>query len=323
MKLMNMTQLCDIDPMIDDLKGNRVQATVRNKNISKFQLLIDEVYVTESYVKGTEDGNIGQGVTPITTTASNTGSVSITVHESPTTDNPAPTNSRPTSYAKLVTGEPSRKSVNFRTLITPIENGADVAKPFESIHSISERFANTSYSFCLGKWVAYAVAANYVKNTWCKYGLIKSKLNSSNSYARAMNELRADEELKDTIVVPMLKLVGEWFNMCTIRVEYECKPPRCLSCKATRGVLVGPKLSFKSTKQIYRLVSNKNDASISGYKNKVEVSRKEVSNSNPFDALNSIKNDDELGKFLLVDDDGKLVSKVVSMVNADSDSAVK
>nr|GFB22418.1 replication protein A 70 kDa DNA-binding subunit B [Tanacetum cinerariifolium] len=70
---MNLTQLCEIDPMIDDLKvlarcislwkshpagrpnevyaldmvfqdaqGNRVQATIRNKNISKFQLLIDE-----------------------------------------------------------------------------------------------------------------------------------------------------------------------------------------------------------------------------------------------------------------------------------------
>ncbi|GJX63971.1 pyrophosphate-energized vacuolar membrane proton pump [Tanacetum coccineum] len=73
LNLTNITQLCDIDPMIDDLKvlgrcislwkchpagrptkvyamdmvfqdaqGNRVQATVRNKNISKFQLLIDE-----------------------------------------------------------------------------------------------------------------------------------------------------------------------------------------------------------------------------------------------------------------------------------------
>ncbi|GJR79692.1 replication protein A 70 kDa DNA-binding subunit B [Tanacetum coccineum] len=67
MEPMNMTQLCDINPMIDDLKvlarytslwkshragrpkkvwaldmvfqdaqGNRVQATVKNKNISKF-----------------------------------------------------------------------------------------------------------------------------------------------------------------------------------------------------------------------------------------------------------------------------------------------
>ncbi|GKG35594.1 zinc knuckle CX2CX4HX4C containing protein, partial [Tanacetum coccineum] len=87
------------------------------------------------------------------------------------------------------------------------------------------------------------------------------------SYARAMIELRADEELKDTIMVAMPKLVGEGFNMCTIRVEYEWKPPRCSSCKvfghvlnecpkkivsdvvknlnnprqATRGVPVGPK----------------------------------------------------------------------------------
>nr|GEV34163.1 hypothetical protein [Tanacetum cinerariifolium] len=40
-------------------------------------------------------------------------------------------------------------------------------------------------------------------------------------YSRAMIELRAKEELKDTIVVAMLKLVGEGFNMCTIRDEYE------------------------------------------------------------------------------------------------------
>nr|GEU63026.1 hypothetical protein [Tanacetum cinerariifolium] len=39
----------------------------------------------------------------------------------------------PTSYAKLVTEEPSRKNVNFRTLITPTRNGADVAVPLESI----------------------------------------------------------------------------------------------------------------------------------------------------------------------------------------------
>ncbi|GJW13720.1 putative reverse transcriptase domain-containing protein [Tanacetum coccineum] len=41
------------------------------------------------------------------------------------------------------------------------------------------------------------------------------------SYARAMIKLRADVELKDSIVVAMRKLVGEGFYMCTIRVEYE------------------------------------------------------------------------------------------------------
>nr|GEX85740.1 hypothetical protein [Tanacetum cinerariifolium] len=49
------------------------------------------------------------------------------------------------------------------------------------------------------------------------------------SSARAMIELRADVELKDTIMVVMPKLSreGHGFYTCTIRVEYEWKPPRC------------------------------------------------------------------------------------------------
>ncbi|GKE61742.1 zinc knuckle CX2CX4HX4C containing protein, partial [Tanacetum coccineum] len=106
-----------------------------------------------------------------------------------------------------------------------------------------------------------------------------------------------------------------------VNVEYERKPPGCSSCKvfghvlnecpkkivsnvvkklnnprqATGGVSVGPKVSFKSTKQIYRPVSNKNGESTSDKKKQVEVSRQEVGNLNPFDALNSIENDDDLG----------------------------
>ncbi|GJV61846.1 putative ribonuclease H-like domain-containing protein [Tanacetum coccineum] len=41
------------------------------------------------------------------------------------------------------------------------------------------------------------------------------------SYARAMIEVQADVELKDTIVVTMPKLTEEWFYMCNVRVEYE------------------------------------------------------------------------------------------------------
>ncbi|GJR21308.1 hypothetical protein Tco_0969835 [Tanacetum coccineum] len=39
----------------------------------------------------------------------------------------------PTSYAKLVTIESSRKSVNFRILLAPARNGADVAISLESV----------------------------------------------------------------------------------------------------------------------------------------------------------------------------------------------
>nr|GEV04299.1 hypothetical protein [Tanacetum cinerariifolium] len=99
----------------------------------------------------------------------------------------------------------------------------------------------------------------------------------------------ADVELKDIIMVAMPKLVGEGFHMCTIHVEYEWKPPRCLSCK------VGPKVDFKHIKQVYRLVSNRNNAGSSGKKKQVAVASKKVSNSNPFDVLNSVKKDDNLG----------------------------
>ncbi|GKA75542.1 hypothetical protein Tco_0781920, partial [Tanacetum coccineum] len=66
----------------------------------------------------------------------------------------------------------------------------------------------------------------------------------TSSYARAMIDLRADGELKDTIVVAMPKLTGEGFNLYTIRVDYESQPP---------------------------------------------------SNSNPFDALNFVEDDADLG----------------------------
>ncbi|GKB77918.1 hypothetical protein Tco_0944813 [Tanacetum coccineum] len=136
-------------------------------------------------------------------------------------------------------------------------------------------------------------------------------------YARSMIELRADVELKDTIMVDMSKIVRKGFYTCTIRVEYEWKPPRCACCKvfghiqdecsknlgldvakkskipsqAPRGVPVGPKVGFKPVKQLYRHVSKKNNINTSGNKKNDMESTKEVSNPNPFDMLNSIEND--------------------------------
>ncbi|GJY58783.1 RNA-directed DNA polymerase, eukaryota, reverse transcriptase zinc-binding domain protein [Tanacetum coccineum] len=88
---------------------------------------------------------------------------------------PLPTQS---SYANI-TGKPSGKKVNVRTLFTPGGNGIDVVVPVDSIRAISERFANTAYGFFLGKKVAYPVVANYVRNTWGKYGLVRSMFSSS------------------------------------------------------------------------------------------------------------------------------------------------
>nr|GEY37860.1 hypothetical protein [Tanacetum cinerariifolium] len=83
------------------------------------------------------------------------------------------------------------------------------------------------------------------------------------------------------------------------------------------------------------LVSNKNGYNISGKRKQAEVSRQEVRNSNSFDALNTINNEDGVEmidkferqlieeKLFLVDDDGKPLQKVISTVNANSDSEVK
>nr|GEY98407.1 hypothetical protein [Tanacetum cinerariifolium] len=148
-------------------------------------------------------------------------------------------------------------------------------------------------------------------------------------------ELCADDELNNTIVVAMKKLVDEGFYLCIIRVEYEWKPPRCSSCKvfghvlvgchkkiisdlvknlknpgqATRGVQFGPKVGFKPTKRVYKLVYNKN----SGKKKQAEL-------PNQFGISNSTRN----GSLSVApDDDGKPIPKVVYTVNEDSDSEVE
>ncbi|GJT60019.1 hypothetical protein Tco_1003552 [Tanacetum coccineum] len=53
----------------------------------------------------------------------------------------------------------------------------------------------------------------------------------SSSYARTMIELRADVELKDNIVAAMPKIAEEGYYTHNICVEYEWKPPRCVCCK--------------------------------------------------------------------------------------------
>ncbi|GJY95109.1 hypothetical protein Tco_0511470 [Tanacetum coccineum] len=113
-------------------------------------------------------------------------------------------------------------------------------------------------------------------------------------YVRAMVELQADIELKDTLMVAVFKFVGEGYTMSTIYVEYEWTPPRCSSCKvfghivdecpkkiisdvlenlknprqAIRGVPVGSKFSskvhFNLIKQLYQPVLKKNGASSNG-----------------------------------------------------------
>nr|GEY98186.1 hypothetical protein CTI12_AA498410 [Tanacetum cinerariifolium] len=111
-----------------------------------------------------------------------------------------------------------------------------------------------------------------------------------NLHGQAMLELRADVKLKDIIVVAMPKIVGEGCYTCS----YVAKKSK-IPIQAPRGVPVGPKVEFKLVKKLYRPVSKKHNVNTSGNKKKDVESTKEVSNSNLFDVLNSVKNDVDLG----------------------------
>ncbi|GJT30930.1 hypothetical protein Tco_0911205 [Tanacetum coccineum] len=244
--------------------------------------------------------------------------------DGPTLDSHKPGNNSPcvsNLYANVI-GKPGRKSMNFHTLFTPGGNGVDVVVPMESIRAISERFANTTYGFFLGKRVAYPVVANYVRNNleFIKDGLsaIATKL--------------GDVELKDNIVMAMPKLNGEGLYTCNIHVDYVWKPPRYACCKVfghfqekclknigacetknlkklsqtPRGVSVGQKVGFKPAKQVYQPVSKKPTTNTSGPKKKNMEPTKEIID----------------GKVTLVDDEGKPLEKVESSGDYNSEDEV-
>ncbi|GKC20723.1 putative reverse transcriptase domain-containing protein [Tanacetum coccineum] len=273
-----------------------------------------------------------------------------------------------TSYAN-VTSELSRNTMSFHTLITPTVNGVDVVVLVESIRAISERFINMAYDgldvmlendlwfirnnpLIMKKWNP---DVNLLKEdvgnipVWVKlHGVlvmtfsedslsaIATKLGTPlmldsytsdmcmqswgrSSYAKAMIELRTDVELKDTI------------DECPKRIGSDMAKNWKNPSQAPRGVLVCPKVGFKPIKQVYRPLSKKNNVNTSGNKKKDVEFRKEVSNSNPFDVLNSVKNDVDLdsststtpivdkidkfekliidGKVTLVDGEGKPLKK--------------
>nr|GEW24221.1 hypothetical protein [Tanacetum cinerariifolium] len=98
------------------------------------------------------------------------------------------------------------------------------------------------------------------------------------SYARAMIELQADVELKDTIVVAMPKPTEEGFYTCNVHVEYEWKPPRCACCKRAKVVAI-EEAKYLTTLPLDDLVGNlkvyelilENDGTISNTTTKEKV----------------------------------------------------
>ncbi|GJW04327.1 hypothetical protein Tco_1563183 [Tanacetum coccineum] len=172
-----------------------------------------------------------------------------------------------------VTREPRRKRVNFRTLITPEGNKVDVVVQVESIRAISERFANTTYGFFLGKQVAYPISSMKGLDAMLENGSWFIPNNSlilkKSSYAREMIELQENMELKDTIMVDMPRL-DEFPKYISSNMAKNLKNPS----QAPKGVPVGPNVGFKPVKHVFRPIYKKNNGNTSGNNNKYVESRK-------------------------------------------------
>ncbi|GKC15446.1 hypothetical protein Tco_1012228, partial [Tanacetum coccineum] len=132
------------------------------------------------------------------------------------------------SFVKLVTGEPSRKNVNFCTLLVPAGyfSSSLAVNGMDAMLENDPWFIRNIPLILKNKDGLSAIATNI--STPLMFDFYNSVMYTGSwgrsSYARAMFELRADVELKDTIVVAISKLVGKGFSMCTIRIQYEWKP---------------------------------------------------------------------------------------------------
>ncbi|GJY95335.1 retrovirus-related pol polyprotein from transposon TNT 1-94 [Tanacetum coccineum] len=217
-------------------------------------------------------------------------------------------------------------------------NGIDVVVPVESIKAISERFVNTVYGFFLGKRVAYPVVANYVRNTWGKFGLVKSMLNSSTGLFSfqfsSMDGLNSMLEIGPWFIcnhplilrkwnpdVDLLKddvgNVPVWVKLYGVPITAFSKDG--LSVIATK--LGNPLIFYSYTSNMCLqswgrsshsrvMIEHRADMELkdnivvampkimggpSDNKKRGVTHTNEVSNSNPFDVLNSVDNDVEFG----------------------------
>ncbi|GJS66067.1 hypothetical protein Tco_0680631 [Tanacetum coccineum] len=216
---------------------------------------------------------------------------------------------------------------------TPAEN-----TPVESIRDVSDRFANSAYGFFLGKRFSSMDGLNAMleNGLWFirSHLIILKKWNPNvnllkkdvgnvlgrSSYARVMIELQAGVELKDTIVVAMPKINCPK-NPGLGAGAGEKKKKK--SSQAPKGILVGPKMAFKPNQE-YRPVPKKNTTNSSGNKKKAVDSTNKVSDSNPFEVLNSVDNDVEMvmGNAILVDEASNPIKKIEYSSDHDSKDEV-
>nr|GEW47806.1 hypothetical protein [Tanacetum cinerariifolium] len=155
-----------------------------------------------------------------------------------------------TSLRSMATLGETRKYVNFRTLLAPAGSGADVAISKESTLDVNIIKVDVCNILIWVKFYDIPITA-FTKDG---FSAIATKLGIPlmldsytaamcmdywgwSNYAKAMVKLQVDVELKDTIVVDVLKFAGGGYTMNIIHVEYEWTPPKCSICQVFSHVL--------------------------------------------------------------------------------------
>ncbi|GJY96276.1 hypothetical protein Tco_0512637 [Tanacetum coccineum] len=90
----------------------------------------------------------------------------------------------------------------------PVGIGMDVHVPKESVSVVTERLNNTIYEFFLGKRVAYLVVENYVKNTWVKFGIVKSMMIKDMHFFKFGSKERMEAMLEKDRLSPIATKLG-------------------------------------------------------------------------------------------------------------------
>nr|GEW29595.1 hypothetical protein [Tanacetum cinerariifolium] len=294
-------------------------AVVNNRVNEKHNLVLDD--------SGTASNRVNEGIGSPSTMASNN-EPSFVVHYDQLMDSlGGKHNVESVVNPKLDTSQ----KIGFRALVTPAGNGADVVVSKESVCVVNEQLNNTVYGFFLVKRMAYPVVEKYVKTAWSKFSLVKSIMTKGVFFFKFSSKDGMESMLGNGACC---KVFGHVLDECHKKpVPYVLKNLNNHR-QAVRGIMARPKVGFKPTKQVYKLVSkNNNSANTCGKKKQSGLSRQYASNSNLFDALKSVENDDDLEminnlerqmmdeKLMLVDGDGKPLNKVdYDPVNANSDS---
>ncbi|GKD17424.1 hypothetical protein Tco_1206582, partial [Tanacetum coccineum] len=140
-------------------------------------------------------------------------------------------------------------------------------------------------------------SSSAVKEVEVKWGIILMKVNSINKsdtlwYGFNPTGFNGKASLPSMLCKP--EAFGHVLNECPKKIDSDVLKKMKTPRQAVKGVLGGLKMMFKLTKQVYQGVFKKNRASLSGKKKQTGLTREEVSNSNPFDVLITVENDNEL-----------------------------